>query len=43
MSDVDDRPPVLALMAAIKAARPGLEELLTRVDDHWGYEDGVHQ
>jgi hypothetical protein len=43
MSDVDDRPPVLALMAAIKAARPGLEELLTRVDDHWGYEDGVYR
>lgn len=32
-----------ALLAALQRDLPKLEELLARVNDHWGYEDGVYR
>jgi hypothetical protein len=34
---------VQALLTAMKAALPSLSELLARVDDHWGAEDGIYR
>jgi hypothetical protein len=31
------------LLARIKAKLPQLEELLARMEDHWGEEDGVYR
>ena len=39
----DDRPGAVALLAAIRAALPGLKELLERCSSHWGYEDPVYR
>ena len=39
----DPDPQVQALLTAMKAALPSLAELLARVDDHWGAEDGIYR
>jgi hypothetical protein len=40
---VDDREPVLALFANLRAALPQLEQLLAECDSHWGFEDPVYR
>ena len=42
-SDVDNREPVLSLLANIRAALPQLEQLLGECDDEWGFEDPVYR
>src|SRR4051794_31311782 len=42
-ADHDARPEVVALFARLKAALPGLEELLERCSGHWGYEDPIYR
>ena len=39
----DPDPQVQALLTAMKSALPSLAELLARVDDHWGAEDGIYR
>src|SRR5690349_6626275 len=39
----DDRPEVVALLSAIKAALPRLKKLLKECSDHWGYEDAIYR
>jgi hypothetical protein len=43
MSDIDDREPVVSLLANIKAAMPQLRQLWRDCDDHWGFEDPVYR
>jgi hypothetical protein len=40
---VDDREPVMKLLANIKTALPELEAMLERWGGHWGYEDGIYR
>ena len=40
---VDDREPVLALFANLRAALPQPEQLLAECDSHWGFEDPVYR
>jgi hypothetical protein len=42
-SDLDERTEVISLFAAMQRERAPLEQLLERVDAHWGYEDGVYR
>jgi hypothetical protein len=43
LDEPDGREPVQRLFANLKAALPGLRELLERCSDHWGYEDPVYR
>jgi hypothetical protein len=42
-SDVDDREEVRKLFANLRAALPGLKEMLARCNDDWCYEDGIYR
>jgi hypothetical protein len=43
LNDVDDREPLVSLLANIKAAMPQLRQLWRDCDDHWGFEDPVYR
>jgi len=43
LAESDDRPEALELVRNLKAALPGLEQLLKEVQGHWGYEDGIYR
>jgi len=43
VSNVDDRPESLSLLANLKASLPTLQELLDNCSSHWGYEDPIYR
>ena len=42
-NDIDDRKEVESLFKQLQKNLPALEELLSRSNDHWGYEDPIYR
>src|SRR5450432_3155713 len=43
VSNVDDRPESLSLLANLKASLPTLQDLFDNCSSHWGYEDPIYR
>ncbi len=41
--DLDDRKEVIELFSQLRKNLPALEELLSKSNDHWGYEDPIYR